>query len=168
MTPAEPDPVEAGQPVTIQPVADQDGNTAATSQTGSTNPGPDGETTVSGDPVDADNPGLDAPVTPGPTTPAQDGDGSATDSGSPAEGQPPVDSGPSDPPQLDVPPDAVQDPEAGTVSGGITSTNVHESVSVRLRDVLAWAENFIARNPHVSNLESDIRSGISTIERFTV
>lgn len=160
MTPAEPDPgdanvdapagpVETGQPVTIQP-------------------------------VDADNPPLDAPVEAGPpaewdgtgSPPPVDADPTTPDPAGPSSGpdgtgSPQPVTGPDDP-QLDVPPDAVQDPEAGTVNGGVTSTNVHESVHVRLRDVLALVENFVARNPHVQNLEADLKSAISTVERFTV
>lgn len=118
--------------------------------------------------TDPDDPSLDAPVEPDPTV-SGDGTGSALP---PVEPDPTAtggsSSGGTDDPQLDVPPDAVQDPEAGTVNGGVTSTNVHESVHVRLRDVLALVENFVARNPHVQNLEADLKSAISTVERFTV
>jgi hypothetical protein len=47
----------------------------------------------------------------------------------------------------------------------LTADGTHPSVLVRLRDVVAHVENFFARHPELRALESDLKSGVATIER---
>lgn len=52
--------------------------------------------------------------------------------------------------------------------GVVTAEATHPSVLVRLRDVIAHVENFLARHPELRALgESDLKSGLATIERHS-
>jgi len=66
-----------------------------------------------------------------------------------------------------VPPDVPEsdEPDPSQPGGVITADNVHPSVLVRLRDVLAHVEHFAARHPHLKGLfEADLKSALATIE----
>jgi len=66
-----------------------------------------------------------------------------------------------------VPPEVPEaDAAAPDQPGGvITADNVHPGVLVRLRDVLAHVENFLARHPHLKAIgESDLKSALATLE----
>jgi hypothetical protein len=94
------------------------------------------------------------------TTPDPTGSGSVQDGG-------PVEPSGDEPTTLEP---VAPGPVVGTdtppaETGVITAAGTHGSVMVRLHDVLAHVENFLARHPELRALESDLKSGIATIER---
>jgi hypothetical protein len=124
-------------------------------ETGASNESPH---PVTGEPVNEAE--TDPTVPAGATTPAPAGSGSDLAPGSDA---PTAD----EPTTLQpVPPGPVVDTETPPQETGVvTAAGTHPRVMVRLRDVLAHVENFLARHPELRVLEADLKSGIATIEQ---